>query len=210
MICLVYGPTASGKSAWAEDRACELACGAPLAYFATMRRGSGEAQARIEKHLAQRAGKDFVTYEIPTLMSLRDAPVGRDTCVLLDDVGNLVANEMFGETPVAAPQEDAAEELAEEACRTLLELAGRVGSLVVVADAVGEAGWRGGEPTLSWIACCGAVCCKLAAAADEVVEVRDGLAMQIRGDGAGLSCNGSDRDVPRHQSRIEVGDAAFD
>ena len=210
MICLVYGPTASGKSAWAEDRACELACGAPLAYFATMRRGGEEAQARIEKHLAQRAGKDFVTYEVPTLMSLREAPVGRDACVLLDDIGNLVANEMFGKTPIAAPQADAAEQLAEETCRALLELAGRVGSLVVVVDAVGEAGWRDGEPTLSWIACCGAACCKLAAAADEVVEVRGGLAVRIRGDGADLSCNGNNRDVPRRQSRIEVGDATFD
>ena len=28
MICLVWGPSASGKSAWAETRACELAQGA--------------------------------------------------------------------------------------------------------------------------------------------------------------------------------------
>ena len=205
MICLVWGPSASGKSAWAETRACELAQGASgaraayeaasgneartagngaktaapgrLAYFATMQRGGREAQARIEKHLAQRAGKDFVTYETPLLPALADASVDAGTTVLLDDLGNLVANEMFGEE---APAAASPEELAERICTHLLELAGRVGNLVVVADAVGEAGWRGGNPTLAWIECCETCCCLLANSADEVVEVRGGIAQAIK------------------------------
>lgn len=204
MICLVWGPSASGKSAWAETRACELAQGASsgratpeaapangvrrapdetetaapacLAYFATMRRGGREAQARIEKHLAQRAGKEFVTYETPVLSVLADAPVNARATVLLDDLGNLVANEMFGaETPNAN-----AEELARRICTSLLGLAGRVRHLVVVADAVGEAGWRDGGPTLAWIECCETCCCLLANAADEVVEVRGGIAQTVK------------------------------
>ena len=110
MICLVWGPSASGKSAWAEARACglarcaaggweaqqaastngvrpvpdetETAAPARLAYFATMQRGGREAQARIEKHLAQRAGKEFVTYETPVLSALADALVDASTTVL--------------------------------------------------------------------------------------------------------------------------------
>lgn len=205
MICLVWGPSASGKSAWAEARACKLAQGASseratpgaapangvrpapdetetavparLAYFATMQRGGREAQARIEKHLAQRAGKEFVTYETPLLSSLADAPVDAGTTVLLDDLGNLVANEMFGEeTPTTASPE----ELAGRICASLLDLAGRVRHLAVVADAVGEAGWRGGGPTLAWIECCETCCCLLANAADEVVEVRGGIAQTVK------------------------------
>ena len=211
MICLVWGPSASGKSAWAEARACELArdaaggweaqqaastngvrpapdetttAPARLAYFATMQRGGREAQARIEKHLAQRAGKEFVTYETPVLSALADAPVDAGATVLLDDLGNLVANEMFGvETPNAG-----AEELAGRICASLLGLAGRVRHLVVVADAVGEAGWRGGGPTLAWIECCETCCCLLANAADEVMEVRGGIAQTVK---------------PTHSARLE-------
>ena len=204
MICLVWGPSASGKSAWAEARACELARGAAsgreaqqaastngvqpapdeteaaaparLAYFATMQRGGREAQARIDKHLAQRAGKEFVTYETPMLSTLADAPVDAGTTVLLDDLGNLAANEMFG---VEAPNAGA-KELAGRIYASLLGLAGRVRHLVVVADAVGEAGWRGGGPTLAWIECCETCCCLLANAADEVVEVRGGIAQTVK------------------------------
>ena len=204
MICLAWGPSASGKSAWAEARACELARGAAggwvtleaaptngsypapdeteasaparLAYFATMQHGGREAQARIEKHLAQRAGKEFVTYETPVLSALADAPVDARTTVLLDDLGNLVANEMFGaETPNAN-----AEDLARRICASLRGLAGRARHLVVVADAVGEAGWRGDGPTLAWIECCETCCCLLASAADEVVEVRGGIAQTVK------------------------------
>lgn len=204
MICLVWGPSASGKSAWAEARACglarcaaggweaqqaastngvrpapdetETAAPARLAYFATMQRGGREARARIDKHLAQRAGKEFVTYETPVLSALADAPINARTTVLLDDLGNLVANEMFdAETPNAG-----AEELAVRICTGLLGLAGRVRHLVVVADAVGEAGWRGGGPTLGWIECCETCCCLLANAADEVVEVRGGIAQTVK------------------------------
>lgn len=212
MICLVWGPSASGKSAWAEARACELArdavrewatreaastngmrpapdeteAAAPahLAYFATMQRGGREAQARIDKHLAQRAGKEFVTYETPVLSALADALVDANTTVLLDDLGNLVANEMFG----AETLNTDAEELAGRICTGLLGLADRVRHLVVVADAVGEAGWRGGGPTLAWIECCETCCCLLANAADEVAEVRGGIAQTVK---------------PTHSARLE-------
>lgn len=212
MICLVWGPSASGKSVWAEARACGLARGeaggweaqqvtstnsvrpapdkteaaapAHLAYFATMQRGGREAQARIEKHLAQRAGKEFVTYETPVLSALADALVDASATVLLDDLGNLVANEMFG---VETPNADT-EELARRICASLLGLAGRVRHLVVVADTVGEAGWRGGGPTLAWIECCETCCCLLANAADEVVEVRGGIAQTVK---------------PAHSGRLE-------
>ena len=204
MICLVWGPSASGKSAWAEARACELTRGAAggwetqqaastngvhpapdeteaaaparLAYFATMQRGGREAQARIDKHLAQRAGKEFVTYETPMLSALADALVDASATVLLDELGNLVANEMFG---AEAPSADA-KALARRIRASLLGLAGRVRHLVVVADAVGEAGWRGGGPTLAWIECCETCCCLLANAAGEVVEVRGGIAQTVK------------------------------
>ncbi len=183
MICLAYGPSSSGKSAWAEGRACEIAGQGPRAYLATMRPGGSEARARIEKHLAQRAGKDFVTFEMPTLSTLRQAALPSGATALLDDIGNLVANEMCGQAEEGACGQTRPEELAGEISAALLEVAERTGNLVVVADAVGEAGWRGDELTRGWIKCCGAACCKLAAAADEVVEVRCGMAAWVKGAG---------------------------
>lgn len=185
MICLVYGPSSSGKSAWAEGRACGLAGDGARAYLATMQAGSSHARARIEKHLAQRAGKDFVTFEVPTLGALETAALPTGSTALLDDIGNLVANEMFrvgpdGETTA----ETDPEALASSICSALLEVAGRVRNLVVVADAAGEAGWRGDELTREWIECCGAAACRLAAVADEVVEVRCGIALQVKAAGA--------------------------
>ena len=104
--------------------------------------------------------------------------------MLLDDLGNLAANEMFGaETPNAD-----AEELARHICASLRGLAGRVRHLVVVADAVGEAGWRGGGLTLAWIECCETCCCLLANVADEVVEVCGGIAQTVK---------------PAHSARLE-------
>ena len=110
------------------------------------------------------------------LSALADALVDASATVLLEDLGNLVANEMFGaETPNAD-----IEELAGRIYARLLDLAGRVRHLVVVADAVGEAGWRGGGLTLAWIECCETCCCLLANAAGEVVEVRGGIAQTVK------------------------------
>lgn len=185
MICLVYGPSSSGKSAWAEGRACRLAGDGARVYLATMQAGGSHARARIEKHLAQRAGKDFVTFEVPTLGALGAAALPTGSTALLDDIGNLVANEMFGTGPDSATTAGRdPEALANSICSALLETAGHVRNLVVVADAAGEAGWRGDGLTREWIECCGATACKLAAVADEVVEVRCGIALQVKTAGA--------------------------
>ncbi len=185
MISLVYGPSSSGKSAWAETRACELAGEAPRAYLATMQPIGAHAQRRIAKHLAQRAGKDFVTFETPTLDALGRATLPPGATALLDDIGNLVANEMFGAGNGETASTDDPEQLAGRMSGALLELAGRLGNLVVVADATGEAGWRGQDLTRDWIECCGALTCKLAAQVHEVVEVRGGIATRVKGTGGG-------------------------
>ncbi len=185
MISLVYGPSSSGKSAWAETRACELAGEAPRAYLATMQPIGTHAQRRIAKHLAQRAGKDFVTFETPTLDALGRATLPPGATALLDDIGNLVANEMFGAGNGETAGTGDPEQLVCRMSGALLEAAGRVRHLVVVADATGEAGWRGQDQTRDWIECCGALTCKLAAQVHEVVEVRGGIAVRVKGTGGG-------------------------
>ena len=92
MIALVMGGSGSGKSAWAET----LIARAPRknrVYIATMR-PTADAQARIARHRAQRAGLGFETLECPQdIGSLRLPP---DCAALVEDIPNLLANEMYG------------------------------------------------------------------------------------------------------------------
>lgn len=109
MIIAVTGGAGSGKSAYAERCALSLTelrqpdgaltkssahRKAPL-YLATMRRDGEEADARIRRHRNMRRGKGFQTLEKASDLSQipREQLCGRT--VLLEDLSNLIANEMF-------------------------------------------------------------------------------------------------------------------
>lgn len=93
MLTLIIGGAASGKSEYAERLAA--AAPGPRVYLATMRRHDAECEARIEKHRAARAGRGFVTCEREAGLSGLALPAGTRT-VLLEDLGNLAANELYG------------------------------------------------------------------------------------------------------------------
>jgi len=92
MIILVKGANGSGKSAYAEKRA--VAFGGKLFYIATMLPCGDEGAARVAKHRNQRAGMGFVTLERPFLITDENLPA--DCTVLVEDVSNLLANNIFG------------------------------------------------------------------------------------------------------------------
>ena len=91
MLTLVLGGAASGKSAYAESLV--LKTGLPRYYLATMQVWDAECAARVEKHRKMRAQKQFETLECPLHLDRLALP-GRGT-VLLEDLGNLVANELY-------------------------------------------------------------------------------------------------------------------
>lgn len=94
MFALVYGGSGSGKSEFAENLLQSQAGKAsPLIYVATMYPGDGEARARIARHQAMRAHKGFETVELYTNLSTANIPHG--SVVLVECLGNLVANEIF-------------------------------------------------------------------------------------------------------------------
>jgi len=103
MLTLVFGGSASGKSAYGESLA--VAIPGEKIYLATMESVSDAAKARIQKHRAMRAGKGFTTIECGRVAEFGNLDV--DNCVvLLEDLGNLVANELFA--PDAKPVEQIA------------------------------------------------------------------------------------------------------
>lgn len=93
MMTLVIGGAASGKSEYAERHVLSL--DGERVYLAVMEPFGSEAAARIEKHRQRRAGRGFRTIERPT--DLAGLTGIRDANVLLEDLPNLMANEIFSE-----------------------------------------------------------------------------------------------------------------
>ncbi len=94
MLILVTGGAASGKSELAERIVCELADGKPMLYVAAMETEGEEAQKRIARHRALRAGKGFTTWEHAKRFDTMTVPSGY-TAALFECMSNALANEMF-------------------------------------------------------------------------------------------------------------------
>ena len=129
MLTLVLGGAASGKSAYAESLV--LKTGLPRYYLATMQVWDAECAARVEKHRKMRAQKQFETLECPLHLDHLALP-GRGT-VLLEDLGNLVANELY--SPGGAGKHTAEAVLA-----GLERLAAGCDDLIVVSNEVFSGG----------------------------------------------------------------------
>lgn len=99
MMILISGGSKCGKSGCAESLFADFH--GEKIYLATMRPFGEEAAAMIERHRAMRMGKGFSTVERYSDIGGTDIPDGAG--VLLEDMGNLLANEMFSENGAAAP-----------------------------------------------------------------------------------------------------------
>lgn len=177
MFMLVIGGAASGKSAFAES--CSTGWGDRSLYVATMEPLCEEADARIERHRAQRAGAGFVTFECPR--DLAHADVGAYPAALLDDIGNLVANELFApsDPDTRAGGEDAVCERVFAGVERVRAACGRV---VAVTCDVAADGIAYDDATDAWLRSLARINARLAATADCVVEVVCGIPLWIKGD----------------------------
>ena len=131
MLMVITGGSGSGKSEFAEKQAVRLAKGGPLYYLATMQVWDAECAARVARHRAMRAQKQFDTVECP--LHLDRLIVSRRGTVLLEDLGNLTANELY------AP-DGAGENTADAVVNGLAKLAAQCDNLIVVSNEV----FRGG------------------------------------------------------------------
>ena len=171
-LLLVYGGSGSGKSAWAERELLARARGRAV-YLAAMESSSPEAEARIQRHRAMRArhgaeaGLNFVTMERPT--GIGGAPVRPGDFVLLEDLGNLLANEIW--SPTGSGPENAPAHIL-EGVDTLLE---RVELLLIVSIDIFSDGVRYDESTMAYIRQLAALHRALSAKAEQTVEVVCGI-----------------------------------
>ena len=167
MFTLIIGGAASGKSALAE--AVAAARPGPLLYLATMEPFDRECRARIARHRAARAGKGFATVE--RYVDLAGAALPPSASVLLEDLGNLTANELYrpdGGGPEAA-------------LSGVLAVLDRCAHLTAVTNEVFSGGTAYAGDTLGYLSALARLNRALAVRADTVVEVVCGLPNLLKG-----------------------------
>ena len=170
MLTLVIGGAASGKSEYAERLVLQTAL--PRYYLATMQVWDAECAARVEKHRRMRAEKQFETLECPLHLGTVRLPA-RGTA-LLEDLGNLTANELYdpagaGETAASAILDG------------LDRLAAQCEHLVVVSNEVFSGGANYAGDTDRYLKALAQVNNALAARADAVVRVVCGIPVYHKG-----------------------------
>ena len=170
MLTLVVGGAASGKSEYAERLVLQTAL--PRYYLATMQVWDAECAARVEKHRRMRAEKQFETLECPLHLGTVRLPA-RGTA-LLEDLGNLTANELYdpagaGETAASAILDG------------LDRLAAQCEHLVVVSNEVFSGGANYAGDIDRYLKALAQVNNALAARADAVVRVVCGIPVYHKG-----------------------------
>lgn len=171
MMTLVVGGSASGKSAWAEELVLRSAA-RPRIYIAAMEPYDDECLRRIDRHRQLRARKEFETVEC--YRDLEHLTVALGSTVLLECMGNLCANELFGP---GGSREAAREKI----LRGMDALRRQCQNLIVVSNEVFSGGSRYGEGTLDYMKLLARVNRDLAARAEAVCEVVCGIPIYHKG-----------------------------
>ena len=170
MLTLVIGGAASGKSEYAESLV--LRSTLPRYYLATMQVWDAECAARVEKHRRMRAAKQFETVECPLHLDAVHLPA-RGTA-LLEDLGNLTANELY-DPAGAGPQ------TAQAILSGLDAVYAQCETLIVVSNEVFSGGADYAGDTDRYLLALAQVNNTLAARADAVVRVVCGIPVYYKG-----------------------------
>ena len=167
MKILVTGGSKCGKSTFAENLAQRLANGSPVTYIATMQVVDAEDLAVVARHKKQREGRNYQVIEQQKNLSALTLEKG--ATVLLEDIPNLLANEMFL---------DGCPDKVEESLMALSETARYI---VFVTNEVGSDGFPYDEDTLRYLSRISQVNRAVAQHCEHVVEVVCGIPLYIKG-----------------------------
>lgn len=167
MILLLTGGSGCGKSTYAE-KIIRAIPSERRVYIATMRVCDEESAQRVRRHRSQRADMDFSTVECPK--NLGAVHIEPDSTVLLEDLPNLLANEMFdgGDPNRIFPQ--------------LHWLCGMCENLVIVTNDVHSDGLRYENPTLEYQRRLAEINREAAKLADAVAEVVYSIPVYLKGE----------------------------
>ena len=165
--------------------------GGPRIYIATMERFGEEAEARIARHRALRRGRGFETVEC--CQNIGSLTLPENSNVLLEDLGNLVANEMFTGsgspegTDTPSPEgagtpfpEEITALLPDRIAEEIEKLRAGCAHLTIVANDVFCGGKEYEGETLAYLRVLAKLSRQLAQKADRVVEVVCGRPLPVQ------------------------------
>ncbi|MBR6050337.1 MAG: bifunctional adenosylcobinamide kinase/adenosylcobinamide-phosphate guanylyltransferase [Clostridia bacterium] len=175
MKILISGGSKNGKTAFAEDVAVKISSGGARYYVATMIPYDNEDRARIDRHIAERAGKGFKTLECGTEI---DKCVDRHSgTFLVDSVTALLVNEMF-----SGEHGGAADINAVDRCeKSLHKLAERAENTVFVTDYIFSDAMRYDDFTENYRKALATLDRSLAEVCDVVIELCAGNVIYHKG-----------------------------
>ncbi len=186
MLTLICGGSGSGKSEFAERYSLQKGEGLKKYYIATMMSADRESLERIERHRSRR-GDGFVTIERGRDIGEISAETEEGSLCLLECMGNLVANEMFG------PRVLTADEVRDKVMGDIERLTLKAGHLIVVTnDVFRDAGFDHDAGTLEYLRALGMINEALAKISDEVVEAVFGNIIYHKGDKINLMLDKAD------------------
>ena len=169
MITLVTGGSKCGKSSYAESVLDDFT--GKKIYLATMMPYGSEAEAAINRHREMRKNKGFETIEIYTDIGKPDIP--ENSCVLLECIGNLLANEMF-ENNETKPSE--------KIIKGIKTIAEKVSELVVVTNEVSSDGINYTAETQIYISEISRINAMISEISDNVIECVYGIPVALKGN----------------------------
>ncbi len=148
-------------------------------YVATMEPYGAEGQARIARHRKLRDGKGFMTVECPVHLERLQLP--EPGAVLIEDLSNLLANEIWSEASGCdGPSERAGDGLLERVCQAVLRLSCAHRLLVLVGNDIHRDAVEKNPQMERFLELTGSCHARLSAAADEVVEVVCGIPLRLK------------------------------
>ena len=190
MMTLILGGSGSGKSAFAEDYLLRAVVDKQKSdervyrkyYIATMQIWDAEMQTKVDRHHRLRQGKGFMTIEQPVALekALEMMREIQPVAVLLECMSNLVANEMFSMESISMESQKAGQTVTERVVRGVEALKSYADPFVIVTNNVFEDGIVYDNSTMEYIETLGRINERLAAEADEVIEVVAGIPQWIK------------------------------
>lgn len=161
MLVFISGGVRSGKSSYGEELAGRMSGGRKV-YLATSEPYDSEMEDRIKHHQEQRRGKGFFTIEKSRNIGELEVQIDNGDTILLDCLGNLLANEMFGESK--------ADDLIKKICSDIFKLNDRAGNLIVISNDVFSDGCGYQDSVLEYIDKLAKIHIEIVKAADMAVE----------------------------------------
>ena len=170
MLTFVLGGAASGKSAYAESLVLKTLL--PRYYLATMQVWDAECAARVEKHRKMRAAKQFETVECP--LHLEAVCLPAKGTALLEDLGNLTANELYD-------PKGAGEQTVQAILTGIQKLSAQCENLILVSNEVFSGGADYAGDTDRYLLTLAQINNAVAAQADNVCRVICGIPVYYKG-----------------------------